>query len=47
MKLVLPMYNEHPSFSLKNLGKNVLKMCLLVTAEYHNYLFYSFQLDIF
>ena len=23
MKLVLPMYNAHPYFSLKNLGKNV------------------------
>ena len=23
MELVLPMYNAHPYFSLKNLGKNV------------------------
>ena len=23
MELVLPMYNVHPYFSLKNLGKNV------------------------
>ena len=30
MELVLPMYNEHPYFSLKNLGKK----CTLYTAKY-------------
>ena len=30
MELVLPMYNVHPYFSLKNLGKN----CTLYTAKY-------------
>ena len=30
MKLVLPMYNVHPYFSLKNLGKK----CVLYTAKY-------------
>ena len=34
MKLVIPMYNVHPSFSLKNLGKNVCiihgKICYVI-----------------
>ena len=30
MELVLPMYNVHPYFSLKTVGKN----CTLYTAKY-------------
>ena len=30
MELVLPMYNAHPHFSFKNLGKN----CTLYMAKY-------------
>ena len=33
MKLVLPMYNAHLYFSLKNLAKK----CALYTAKYGNY----------
>ena len=32
MELVLPMYNVHPYFPLKNLGKK----CALYTAKYVN-----------
>ena len=34
MELVLPMYNVHTYFSLKNLGKK----CTLYTAKYGTYL---------
>ena len=34
-ELVLPMYNEHPYFSLKNLGKK----CTLYMAKYGHQLF--------
>ena len=34
MELVLPMYNVHPYFSLKNLGK---KKCTLYMAKYGTY----------
>ena len=33
MKLARPMYNAHPYFSLKNLGKK----CALYTAKYSNF----------
>ena len=32
MKLLLPVYNAHPYFSLKNLGNK----CALYTAKYSN-----------
>ena len=33
MELVLPMYNAHPYFSLKNVGKK----CALYTVKYGNF----------
>ena len=39
MELVLPMYNAHPYFSLKNLAKN----CTLYTAKYGSLCIYEVE----